>query len=67
MVTIHNPEILIPPLSDQISRFGLRHPMNRKSVMSGHLKGGRKPFTEMIQSYGFLVQVVGPTGEVSVS
>ncbi len=58
LVTIYNPEIMIPPLSDQVARFGLQHSLNRKAITSGKLKGGRKPFTEMIQSYGFLVEVV---------
>ena len=57
-VVIYNPEMLTPAAFSQVTRFGIGHSLDRKAIMSGKLKGGRRALTEMIQSYGFTVEVV---------
>jgi len=57
-VVVHNPEVLSPPLLSQILRFGLVAATAKRPVVSGRLKGSRKAFMEMIQSYGIAVEVV---------
>ncbi|MGE0686744.1 MAG: hypothetical protein AB7P33_08370 [Dehalococcoidia bacterium] len=54
-VTVHNARILIPSLSDQIVRYGLRHTAVNSATMVGNLQGGRESFIAMIHSYGFKV------------
>jgi hypothetical protein len=57
-VIVHNPQVLSPPLLSQILRFGLVAATAKRPVVSGKLKGSRKAFMEMIQSYGIAVEVV---------
>ena len=57
-VVVINPSILSFPLYSQITRFGLVGAANRKSTLSGKLKGNREAFTQMIQSYGFEIEIV---------
>jgi hypothetical protein len=57
-VVLHNPRVLSPALLSQVLRFGLVGATRQRPHLSGKLKGSRKAFTEMIQSYGLKVQVV---------
>jgi hypothetical protein len=57
-VVIHNPKVLSPALTSQVQRFGLVGAREKKPFLSGHLKGSRKAFTEMIQSYGISIEVI---------
>ena len=59
-VTIHNALILIPSLSDQVTRFGLHKPSGESQTMTGYLRGGRENFVNMIYSYGFKIEVSTP-------
>ncbi len=54
-VTVHNARILIPSLSDQIARYGLRYTAVKSPTMVGNLQGGRESFIAMIHSYGFTI------------
>lgn len=58
LVAVHNSGALSPALLSQVMRFGLVGGTPEKPLLSGKLKGSRKAFTEMIQSYGHRVQVV---------
>jgi hypothetical protein len=58
MVTIHNPQVMSPALLSQVLRFGLLAATAKRPVVAGKLKGSKKAFTEMIQSYGLGVEVV---------
>jgi hypothetical protein len=57
-VVIYNPKVLPPALTSQIQRFGLVSDRGANPVLAGQLKGNRRAFTEMIQSYGVTVEVV---------
>jgi hypothetical protein len=57
-VIIHNPKVLSPALLSQVMRFGLVDATAKRPVVSGKLKGGRRAFTEMIQTYGLHIEVV---------
>ena len=58
LVVIYNPRVLPLTLFSQVMRFGLRGAADRKSSLSGRLKGNREAFIWMIQSYGFEVEIV---------
>jgi hypothetical protein len=58
MTTIHNPKVLPAALLSQVMRFGLVGATREKPLVSGKLKGSRRAFTEMIQSYGLNVEIV---------
>ena len=60
-VTIHNPQVMSPALLSQVLRFGLIAATVKRPVVSGKLKGTRKAFTEMIQSYGMHIEIVPTT------
>ena len=57
LVVIYNPRALSFALLSQVMRFGLGY-AGAKSRLSGRLKGNRKAFTEMIQSYGNGIEIV---------
>ncbi len=57
-VTVYNPRILPGALFSQILRYGLINSRDKESSLSGRLKGNRKAFTEMIQSYGVSIEIV---------
>ena len=59
-VVVYNPRVLSPALLSQMMRFGLVGATVQKPLLSGKLKGSTKALTELIHSYGFLVQVVRP-------
>ncbi len=64
MVAVLNPEILPFALLSQITRFGLAGAADRKTPFTGRLKGDRRAFTQMIESYGLEVEIVrNPQGE----
>jgi hypothetical protein len=56
-VVVYDLRVLTGALLSQIMRFGLITSSDKKSV-SGKLKGSRRAFTEMIQSYGVGIKVV---------
>jgi len=57
LVVIYNPRALSFALLSQVMRFGLGY-AGAKTRLSGRLKGNRKAFTEMIQSYGAGIELV---------
>jgi hypothetical protein len=57
-VVIHNPRVMPAALYSQVQRYGLLGAADNKPSLSGKLKGTRKAFTEMIQSYGVRIEVV---------
>ena len=57
-VVIYNPLVMPAALLSQVMRFGLIKHAGEKIFLSGHLKGNRKAFTEVIQSYGVAIDVV---------
>ena len=57
-VTVYNPSILPRALFSQILRFGLINSRDQNLSLSGKLKGNKKVFTEMIQSYGVSIEIV---------
>ena len=59
LVVVYNPGVLPGALFRQIMRFGLKS-TSRDSLLSGRLKGSRKGFMGMIQSYGVAVEIVPP-------
>jgi hypothetical protein len=59
-VTIYNPGVLPAALISQVQRFGLIKATDKALHLSGQLKGNRKAFTELIQTYGVTVEVVPP-------
>ena len=59
-VTIFNPIVLSFALRSQVTRFGLVGTADRKVALTGNLKGDRGAFTQMIQSYGHVIQYVRP-------
>ena len=58
LVVVYNPRILSFALSTQLMRFGLGSVADKKPTLSGTLKGSRKAFIELIQSYGLGVEIV---------
>jgi hypothetical protein len=58
LVVLHNPRVLPAALLSQVLRFGLVGGTAQKPLLSGKLKGNRKAFVEMIQSYGLGVVIV---------
>jgi hypothetical protein len=60
IATIHNARILIPSLSDQIGRYGLRYTAIKSETMVGQLQGSKENFEAMIHSYGFMISSPGP-------
>ena len=58
LVTVFNPSVMPFALFSQVTRFGLVGNANRKSHLSGKLKGDRKAFLQMIQSYGTEIEIV---------
>ncbi len=59
-VVILNPSVLSFALRSQVTRFGLVGAADRSIALTGKLKGNREAFTQMIQSYGFAVEIVRP-------
>ena len=57
-VVIYNPQVLSVVLMSQIARFGLRRARENNALVSGNLKGHRKDFMEMIQTFGNPVEIV---------
>jgi hypothetical protein len=60
IVTIFNATDLIPSLSDQIARYGLRYTTLKRETMAGQLRGSRASFEAMVESYGFTISSPGP-------
>jgi hypothetical protein len=58
LTTIHNPKVLPAALLSQIMRYGLVGATREKPLVSGRLKGSRRAFTELIQSYGLAVEII---------
>jgi hypothetical protein len=58
MTTIHNPKVMPAALLSQVMRYGLVGATREKPLVSGRLKGSRRAFTEMIQTYGLTVEIV---------
>ena len=58
ITTIHNPKVLPAALLNQVMRYGLVGATREKPLVSGRLKGTRRAFTEMIQTYGLTVEIV---------
>jgi hypothetical protein len=57
-VVIYNPRVMPAALYSQVQRYGLVGAADKKPSLSGKLKGTRKAFTEMIQSYGVRIELV---------
>ena len=57
-VSIHNPAVLPAGLDHQLKRYGLSGPSSRKPELSGLSNGSRKALTELIQTYGFALQII---------
>jgi hypothetical protein len=57
LVVVYNPRVVPGSLFSQLQRFGLKSTAH-DSLLSGHLKGSRKGFMGMIQSYGVHVEIV---------
>ncbi len=57
-VVVYNPEVLPAACLSQVSRFGLVGGTKQRPLLSGNLQGSRKALTEMIQSYGLLLEIV---------
>jgi hypothetical protein len=66
-VVIYNPRVMPAALYSQVQRFGLVGATEKKPSLSGKLKGTRKAFTEMIQSYGVRIDLVRVPLEPSAS
>jgi hypothetical protein len=58
MVVVHNPQVFSAACLSQVKRFGIVGATVQKPLMSGKLKGTRKALVEMIQSYGFSIEIV---------
>lgn len=58
LVVVYNPEVLSGACRSQVRRFGLAGGTTQKPLMSGKLQGSRVALTQVIQSYGFGVQIV---------
>ena len=58
LVVVYNPRLLSFALWSQLVRFGLGKTVDSNLCLSGKLKGSRKDFMHMIQSYGFGVEIV---------
>ena len=58
LVVLYNPRVMPAALLSQVLRFGLVGATAKRPYLSGKLKGNRKAFMEMIQSYGLGVEIV---------
>ena len=55
---IHNPGVLPAGLFHQVQRYGLNGASSHKPELSGHVNGTRKALTELIHTYGLMLDVV---------
>ena len=62
-VIVYNARVLPRALFSQILRYGLATSSDKKTSLSGRLKGSTRAFTEMIRSYGVHIDVVSARTE----
>jgi hypothetical protein len=61
VAVVYNAGVLSSALLSQMMRFGLRLDPRDSSSLSGVIKGRKEDLLNMIQSYGFAVDILPPS------